>query len=99
MDFSEAELELSANDVLRLALMLRQEENRSQGWVAFAVKNSVAYGVVRMLGYWSRNTDRFKIFQSRKEAEAWLERNLHQSPLAFQEPKTAAVETAIRTAI
>lgn len=72
VDFSEAELELSANDVLRLALMLRQEQHRTNGWMVFVVSNSVAYGVVRMLGYWSRNTDRFRIFQSRDEAEAWL---------------------------
>ena len=28
IDFSEAELDLAANDVLRLALVLRHEENR-----------------------------------------------------------------------
>ena len=37
VDFSDAELELSANDVLRLALILRHEENRSRGWLAFTV--------------------------------------------------------------
>jgi hypothetical protein len=99
VDLSEAELELSANDVLRLALMLRQEENRSHGWLVFAVPNSVAYGVVRMLGYWSRNTDRFRIFQSRSEAEAWLEKNRDQPPLAFRETPAAARESALRQVI
>lgn len=80
VDFSEAELDLSANDVLRLALMLRQEQNRSTGWMVFVVDSPTAYGVVRMLGYWSRNTDRFRIFSSRHEAEQWLERNLGHTP-------------------
>jgi hypothetical protein len=93
VDLSEAELEMSANDVLRLALMLRQEENRSRGWLVFAVNSSVAYGIVRMLGYWSRNTERFRIFQSRQEAEAWLERNADKYPPGFREVP-AAVEPA-----
>ncbi|RPJ32618.1 MAG: hypothetical protein EHM17_12845 [Verrucomicrobiaceae bacterium] len=85
VDFTKAELELSANDVLRLALMLRQEQNRSRGWVVFAVSNSVAFGVVRMLGYWARCTERFRIFNSREEAEKWLERHHGNSPPAFRE--------------
>ena len=85
VDFTKAELELSANDVLRLALMLRQHQNRSRGWVVFAVNNSVAFGVVRMLGYWARSTDRFRIFSSREEAETWLERNRRHAPPAFRE--------------
>lgn len=99
VDFSQAELELSANDVLRLALMLRQEENRSSGWLVFAVRNSVAYGIVRMLGYWSRNTDRFRIFPSRHEAETWLERHLAQSPPGFREPNAAQRNGALRSAV
>jgi hypothetical protein len=99
VDFTNAELELSANDVLRLALMLRQEQNRSNGWLVFAVSNSAAYGMVRMLGYWSRNTDRFRIFQSRKEAESWLERHLHQSPPGFREAEMPEKTAALRNAI
>lgn len=92
VDFCNAELEMSSNDVLRLALTLRQEVNRSRGWLVFAVNSSVAYGIVRMLGYWSRNTDRFRIFQSRQDAERWLERHREQVPQGFVEP--AAVRTA-----
>jgi hypothetical protein len=99
VDFSHAELELSANDVLRLALMLRQEENRSRGWLVFAVSSSVAYGVVRMLGYWSRNTDRFRIFQSRAEAEGWLERHLDKAPPGFREFSGERKEAALRNAV
>jgi hypothetical protein len=99
VDFSEAELELSANDVLRLALTLRQEENRTRGWMVFAVRSSVAYGVVRMLGYWSRNTDRFRIFQSRQEAEAWLERHIDHAPPGFCEPSIAQRESALRNVV
>lgn len=83
VDFSGATLELSANDVLRLALVLRHEENRSNGWLAFVAPNSTIYGVVRMLGYWSRNTERLQIFPSRAEAEIWLDRNIDQVPPAF----------------
>jgi hypothetical protein len=98
VDFTNAELELSANDVLRLALTLRQEGNRSHGWLVFAVGSPAAYGVVRMLGYWSRNTDRFRIFQSRAEAEKWLERHLHQTPPGFHQP-AAETKTALRDAV
>ena len=99
VDFTEANLELSANDVLRMALMLRQEQNRSNGWLVFAVKNSVAYGIVRMLGYWSRNTDRIKIFHCRDEAEAWLERHLDKSPPGYQQPTLTNKEAALRNVI
>ena len=90
VDFTKAELDLSANDVLRLALMLRQEQNRSRGWVVFAVSSSASFGVVRMLGYWARCTDRFRIFHSREEAEKWLERHQDRTPPAFHEPAPAA---------
>jgi hypothetical protein len=95
VDFTKAELELSANDVLRLALMLRQEQNRSRGWVVFAVSNSVAFGVVRMLGYWARSTDRFRIFNSRDEAERWLERHRDRTPPVIREPMVASREPAL----
>jgi len=72
IDFSRATLELSSNDVLRLALMLRQERYRSQGWMAFAVGDATSYCLVRMLGYWSRMTERSRIFRERSEAEHWL---------------------------
>lgn len=99
VDFTKAELEMSANDVLRLALMLRQEENRTRGWLVFAVSNSVAYGVVRMLGYWSRNTDRFRIFQSREEAEAWLERHAGEHPPGFREVPEVAQPAPLRSVV
>lgn len=95
VDFTRAELDLSANDVLRLALILRQKQNRSRGWMVFAVNNSVAFGVVRMLGYWSRNTDRFRIFQSREEAERWLERHRDSPPPVFRESAGLRQEPAL----
>lgn len=99
VDLTEADLELSANDVLRLALMLKQESYRSNGWMVFAVSSSAAYGVVRMLGYWSRNTDRFRIFQSRKEAEAWLERHVDEVPPGIRGVAAARREEALRSAV
>ncbi len=93
IDFSEAELVLSSNDVLRLALTLRHENFRSNGWLAYVAPNSLTYGIVRMLGYWSRNTGRVQVFQSRSEAEAWLERNMDQVPPGFlNEDVPAATE-------
>ncbi len=83
VDFSDATLELSSNDVLRLALLMRQEANRTTGWLAFVTANSTTYGIVRMLGYWSRNSDRLRIFQNRDEAERWLDRNVDQIPPGF----------------
>lgn len=90
VDFTNADLDLSSNDVLRLALMLRQEQNRSRGWVVFAVNNPAAFGVVRMLGYWARCSDRFRIFQSREEAEKWLDRHRDRTPPAFREQAPSA---------
>lgn len=95
VDFTGAELEMSSNDVLRLALMLRQKQNRSHGWLVFVVGNSVTYGVVRMLGYWSKNTDRFRIFQSRKEADLWLDNNLYKAPPTFIESTFTGREMAL----
>lgn len=99
VDFTGAELELSSNDILRLALTLRQEQNRSHGWLVFVVGNSVAYGVVRMLGYWSRNTDRFRIFQTRQEADAWLDRHINQAPPFIRETAADRREVALLDAV
>jgi len=99
IDFSEAELELAANDVLRLALVLRHEANRSRGWLAYVAPNSTTYGIVRMLGYWSRNTDRVRIFQSRDEAERWLELNVDQVPPGFINEDGIEAVAALRNVI
>ena len=99
IDFSEAELELTANDVLRLALVLRHEANRSRGWLAYVANRSTTYGIVRMLGYWSRNTERLRIFQSREEAEAWLEVNMHQVPPGFINEDGARTAAVLRNVV
>lgn len=98
IDFSDAELELSANDILRLALVLRHEEFRTHGWLVFVTTNSTTYGIVRMLGYWSRNTERMRIFQNRAEAERWLERNKNQIPPGFIE-EGSAVAASLRDVV
>jgi hypothetical protein len=72
LDFSGASLDMSGDDVLRLALMWREDAYRSCGWLAFVVPSSAVFGVVRMLGYWSRTTERSRIFTRREEAEQWL---------------------------
>lgn len=99
IDFSEAELELTANDVLRFALVLRHKANRSHGWLAYVATNSTTYGIIRMLGYWSRNTPRLRIFQSRDEAEAWLETNINQVPPGFIHEDRAQAEAVLRNVV
>ena len=99
IDFSEAELELTANDVLRLALVLRHEANRSNGWLAYVATKSTTYGIIRMLGYWSRNTRRLRIFQSRAEAEAWLEINVNQVPPGFINEDGTREATVLRNVV
>ena len=99
VDFSEAEVDLSANDVLRLALVLRIEENRTRGWLVFVTNNSTVYGTVRMLGYWSRNTDRMRIFDNRQEAERWLERNIDQVPPNFRDVDAVNAAATLRNVI
>lgn len=100
VDFTGAQLDLTSNEVLRLALMLRHEQNRSSGWLVFAVGDSLSYGVVRMLGYWSRNTDRFRIFKTREEADAWLDRNIYRMPTVVREHPAARVrEPLLRDAV
>lgn len=73
MDFSRASLDLSANDVLRLALAWKCELPQAAGWTAFVVGSSVAYGVVRMLGAWARLSERMCVFPPGDEAGEWLE--------------------------
>ncbi|MCF7734549.1 MAG: hypothetical protein K9N23_22890 [Akkermansiaceae bacterium] len=99
IDFTGAELDLTANDVLRLALMMRQEQNRSYGWLVFAVNSSAMYGVIRMLGYWSRNTERFRVFKSRPKADAWLERHIHESPSGIRETPPAPQAAELHRAV
>lgn len=99
VDFSEAELDLSANDVLRLALVMRQEEYRTRGWLVFVAASSTVYGLVRMLGYWSRNTGRMRIFDSRAEAERWLEHNQDQVPPNFRAVEGIDTAAALRQVI
>jgi hypothetical protein len=79
--------------------MLRQQQYRSRGWVVFAVSNSVAFGVVRMLGYWSRSTDRMKIFQTRDQANAWLERRWDHAPPAVRETGTQPAPVELLAAV
>jgi hypothetical protein len=98
VDFSEAKLELSSNDILRFALLLRQEAHRSTGWLAYVATDSLTYGVVRMLGYWSRSSERLRIFQSRPEAECWLRDNRTQLPPRFIQ-QTPAPTAEIRHVI
>ena len=99
IDFSEAELELTANDVLRLALVLRLEAHRSHGWLAYVATKSTTYGIIRMLGYWSRNSGRLRIFESRLEAEAWLEINIDQVPPRFINEDAAPAATVFRNVV
>jgi len=75
VDLSGADLELSSDEVLRYALILRSGKGRADGWHAFAVKDAAAFSMVRMLSYWARVSDRCRIFSSRAEAESWLEVN------------------------
>src|SRR6478672_9100219 len=96
IDFSDAELDLSSNDILRLALVLKHEENRTRGWLAYVAASSNVFGIVRMLSYWSRNTDRLRIFNTREEAEGWLECNVDQIPPNFREVEISEVAAAFR---
>ncbi len=98
IDFSAAHLDLTANDVLRLALLLRQEEYRTNGWLVFAVGDSSSFGTIRMLGHWARNTDRSRIFRTRQEAESWLELNADHIPPGFGSGFTDAYQPAVRNA-
>ncbi|RYD37528.1 MAG: hypothetical protein EOP87_03325 [Verrucomicrobiaceae bacterium] len=75
VDLSGADLELSSDEVLRYALIMRSGKSRSGAWHAFAVKDAAAFSLVRMLSYWARVSDRCRIFSSRDEAERWLEMN------------------------
>ncbi|MBX3741752.1 MAG: hypothetical protein KF712_12220 [Akkermansiaceae bacterium] len=75
VDLSGADLELSSDEVLRYALIMRSGKSRPVGWHAFAVKDAAAFSLVRMLSHWARVSDRCRIFSSRDEAERWLEVN------------------------
>jgi len=99
IDFSEADLEVTSNDVLRLALVLRHKANRSHGWLAYVATKSSTYGMIRMLGYWSRNTPRIRIFPCRLEAEAWLAVNINQVPPGFIDENVAPEANVLRNVV
>ncbi|MEO8617580.1 MAG: hypothetical protein ABI600_20790 [Luteolibacter sp.] len=99
IDFSDVELDLSANDILRLALVLKHEEHRTRGWLVYVANNSTVFGIVRMLSYWSRNSERLRIFNTREEAETWLEHNMDQTPPNFREVESSEAAAALRNVI
>ncbi|MFT3992626.1 MAG: hypothetical protein QM680_14625 [Luteolibacter sp.] len=72
IDLRAADLKMTSNDVLRLALMLRQDVHYSKGWRVYVVTTTTAFGVVRMLTRWARTSERSLIFRTKAEAEAWL---------------------------
>ncbi|MES2476290.1 MAG: hypothetical protein V4640_10950 [Verrucomicrobiota bacterium] len=82
-DLRDATLELSVNEVIRLGLLMRQPQLRTQGWLIYVVADETAHGVMRMLGHWSRTAERQRIFRSRQEAEKWLDGQRHRVPLRF----------------
>ena len=83
MDLRDARLELSANEVIRLGLLMRQPTHRTSGWLVYVVADETTYGLVRMLGHWSRTTGRQRIFRSRREAEKWLAGQRLRAPAGF----------------
>lgn len=93
-DFSAAKLELSANDVIRLGLLMRQKAHQTSGWLTYVTDDTSTRSLVRMLGYWSRTTDRQRVFRSREEAEAWLKRNRFQQPPRFIEEDAVGLKKA-----
>lgn len=85
IDLRTANLLLTANEILRLALMQRQDAFYTNGWLVYVVSSSADYGVIRMLGKWSRTTEQSRIFLSRMEAENWLEgHGFANPPLSIQ---------------
>jgi len=98
-DFSHADLSMSANDVLRWALSLRHAEYLTKGWLVFVVPNSLSYGLVRMLGQWSRNTERFRIFFQRDKAENWLNLYGGQTPPGFACALQISEDEALRQVV
>lgn len=82
-DLRDATLDLSANDVIRLGLLMRQPAHLTSGWLVYVVADEVTHGVVRMLGHWSRTAGRQRIFRSRREAECWLDAQRLRVPARF----------------
>ena len=83
IDLSHADLDLSSDDVLRFGLMMRKEGFRSKGWYAFAVGTASNFSLVRMLSHWARTSEQSRIFESREEAERWLDRNVGHMPPGY----------------
>ncbi|MFT4175108.1 MAG: hypothetical protein QM627_00495 [Luteolibacter sp.] len=75
IDLRAADLELTANEILRLALLQRQDAHYSKGWRAYVATTSTTFGVVRMLTRWARTSERSLFFRTLAEAENWLNAN------------------------
>ena len=76
IDLSDARLDLTSDEVLRYALLMRKESHRAEGWNVFAVSDATSFSIVRMFSQWARTSERSRFFSSREEAEAWLDRNV-----------------------
>lgn len=76
IDLSDARLDLTSDEVLRYALLMRKESHRAGGWNVFAVSDATSFSIVRMFSQWARTSERSRFFSSREEAERWLDRNV-----------------------
>ena len=79
VDLSDARLDLTSDEVLRYALLMRKESHRAEGWNVFAVSDATSFSLVRMFSQWARTSERSRFFASREEAEAWINRNVSVS--------------------
>jgi hypothetical protein len=80
IDLSDARLDLTSDEVLRYALLMRRENLRTEGWCVFAVGDAATFSIARMFSHWARTSERSRFFSSREEAERWLNRNIGRTP-------------------
>ena len=99
IDFTEATLEIESNEVLRFALALRNQLHPSNGWLVFVAPDPTSFAFVRMLGYWSRTTERTRIFGKLGDAESWLAKNQLTQPPKVAERASISVVPKLLEAI
>lgn len=75
IDLGEAVFDLSVDEVVRFALVLRAGPHRVSGWHAFVVGDEAGFSMARMISHWARLSERSRFFPTRVEAEEWLARN------------------------
>lgn len=77
VDLTEAQIDISFDEMSNLTGMLRNDARASRGYCALIVSNTLGYGMARMFEALSDDRVTVQIFQDRQAAESWIRKATH----------------------